>query len=266
MIKFTIRFVSLFTTLTILALLLVNPPLSVAQPPVTIAISKTSPNYEGFLARSDSSLFYVDMYPLAIDSALHALAGCDALLVTGGEDVYPGWYGKEHEINRCTETNRHRDSLDMALISLALQLKMPVFGVCRGHQIINVFLDGTLIINIPTDVPHPIVHQCDDYQHCFHPVFVQPHSLLSEITECDSALVTTNHHQAVDVLAPLLSVSALSKDHVAEATEWEHPEGKSFLLGVQWHPERMEKNNPLSGPLADEFIHQAKKYAAIKKR
>ncbi len=264
MMKFPTHFISVFTALATLLFPVVLPPTSSAQQPVTIAISKTSPNYEHFLSRSDSTICVVDMYSLTIDSALLQLKGCDALLVTGGEDVYPGWYGKEKEIGRCTETNLHRDSLDMALISLALQLKMPVFGICRGHQIINVFLGGTLVIDIPTDVPAPIIHQCEDYLHCFHPVFLPSNSLLSKISDCDSASVTTNHHQAVDQIAPVLSVNALSKDKVVEGAEWKNPADKSYLMGVQWHPERMEKTNPLSGMLADEFINQAKKYAANK--
>ena len=74
-------------------------------------------------------------------------------------------------------------------------------------------------------------------------------------------MVTSNHHQAVDILSPELVANAYAGDNLVEGVEWKHPAGKSFLLGVQWHPERMEKSNPLSGPLADEFIRQATIYA-----
>jgi putative glutamine amidotransferase len=225
--------------------------------PCKIGISKASPNYEHWLKRADSSVVLVNLFALPIDSAVMELSRCDGLLLTGGEDVYPAWYGKESDTGRCTEMSPYRDSLDMALIARALDLKMPVFGICRGHQILNVYLGGTLIIDIPSDYPSAIIHQCDDWQHCFHNAVVKQNSLLSSTSSCDSISVTTNHHQAIDKLSPLLSVNARSNDDLAEGIEWLHPEGKSFLMGVQWHPERMDKSNPLSGPLADEFIKQS---------
>ena len=226
-----------------------------------IGLSKATSNYENWLKRSNPSLIPVNLYILPIDSALQELSQCDGLLLTGGEDVYPGWYGEEYDTARCTEMNRHRDSLDIALISQALNVKMPVFAVCRGHQILNVFLKGTLIIDIPEDVGVQVIHQGEDYLHCFHSVMVPARSLLSSISHCDSAMVTSNHHQAIERLSPLLIANAYSKENLIEGIEWQHPAGKSFLLGVQWHPERMEKENPLSGPLAEEFIRQAALFA-----
>ncbi|MEI6173153.1 MAG: gamma-glutamyl-gamma-aminobutyrate hydrolase family protein [Bacteroidota bacterium] len=234
--------------------------------PVKIGISKTSPNYEHWLKQSDSTLILINLYALPIDSAVMALSECGGLLLTGGEDVYPAWYGKESDTARCTEMNQRRDSLDIALIAKALELKMPVFGICRGHQILNVYLGGKLIIDIPKDYPSKIVHQCDDYLHCFHNVIIKQNSLLASLSRCDSAAVTTNHHQAIEQLSPLLTVNAHANDDLIEGFEWEHPEGKSFLMGVQWHPERMEKSNPLSGPLADEFIRQSILFSTLSKK
>lgn len=236
-----------------------------SNPPVKIGISKASRNYIKWLTRADSTIQVIDLYSLPIDSAVNKLKDCSALLMTGGEDVYPGWYGKENDTIRCTEMNRHRDSLEMALISNALQQKMPIFAICRGHQILDVFLGGTLVIDIPSDIRSPIKHQCDDYLHCFHAVLVKPNSILARLSGCDSVNVTTNHHQAVENLSPMLSANAFAHDSVIEGFEWKRPDNKSFLIGVQWHPERMEKNNPLSGRLADEFINQAKKYSENKK-
>ena len=227
-----------------------------------IGLSKASPNYENWLKRSNPAVIPVNLYVLPIDSAVGELGRCDALLLTGGEDVYPGWYGKVADTARCTEMNRHRDSLDMALISKALACNMPVFAVCRGHQILNVFLKGSLVIDIPQDIGTRVIHQMDDYQHCFHSVTVSGQSLLSSISHCDTARVTSNHHQSIERLSPLLKANAYADDKVVEGIEWENPEGKSFLLGVQWHPERMEKTSPLSGSLADEFLKQASSYAA----
>lgn len=230
------------------------------SPPLRIGVSKASQNYINWLKRADSTIATINLYILPLDSALLMLNNCSALLLTGGEDVYPGWYGKESDTGRCTEMNRYRDTLDLALIKRALELKMPVFAVCRGHQILNVALGGKLIIDIPKDFNTAITHQCQDYLHCFHAVSVRQNSLLASITKCETATVTTNHHQAVELLAPGLIANAYSTDDLIEGVEWQDPVNKSFLIGVQWHPERMEKNNPLSGSLSDEFIRQAEIY------
>ncbi|HPS63844.1 MAG TPA: gamma-glutamyl-gamma-aminobutyrate hydrolase family protein, partial [Bacteroidales bacterium] len=227
-----------------------------------IAISKASPNYVNWLKRSDPGVVTLDLYKLKVADAVEKLAGCSALLVTGGEDVFPGRYGKITDTSRCTEMNPYRDSLEIALIQAALARKMPVAGVCRGEQIINVALGGTLVIDLPADVGKKVTHQCDDYLHCFHGVRVMAGRLLPAICRVDSGTVTTNHHQAVERLAPGLAAGAFSGDGVVESIEWENPGGKSFLVAVQWHPERMEASNPLSGPLADEFLRQAALYSS----
>jgi len=251
------------STFSLVFFFLINPSFSQLVP-VKIGISKASPNYINWLSRADSSVITVNLYQMPIDSAVACLRTCDGFLVSGGEDVYPGLYGKEFDTARCTEMNRHRDSLEIALIGKALELKMPIIGICRGHQILNVSLGGTLIVDIPTDVPAHLTHQCEDYLHCHHPVKVKGKTQLSLISRCDSAIVTTNHHQAVDHLSPMLAVNAVSGDRVIEGIEWKDSVGKSFLIGVQWHPERMEKNNPLSGKLADIFIEKSKVYHGIK--
>jgi putative glutamine amidotransferase len=214
-----------------------------------------------WLKRADSTIQPVNLYTLPVSEAVQQLGQCDGLLLTGGEDVYPGRYGKEFDTLRCTDMNPHRDSLDFALINKALELKMPVMGICRGHQILNVYLGGTLVVDIPEDIGARTIHQCDDYLRCFHPVNTGRSTLLAKISLCDSAQVATNHHQSVDRLSPMLISNASSEDKLTEGIEWLEPKGKSFLLGVQWHPERMEKSNPLSGLIADEFIRQSATYS-----
>jgi len=230
-----------------------------------IALSKSSPNYVQWLKKSDPDIQIINLYTLNKNVAIEVLGNCDGLLLTGGEDIYPGWYGRDTESSRCTDLNLRRDSLEIAVISKALELKMPVFGICRGHQLLNVYLGGKLIIDIPTDYGQSVTHMCRDYIHCFHEVYVQRNSTLYQLTGIDSASVTTNHHQAVDFLSPLLTVSARSADGLIEGIEWLNPEGKNFLMGVQWHPERMDKSNPLSGKLADKFVSECKTYLNSRK-
>jgi len=229
-----------------------------------IALSKASPNYIQWLKRSNPGIQLVNLYTLNKKVAVELLGDCDGLLLTGGEDVFPGWYGKETESGRCTGFNLRRDSLEMAVLTEAIALKMPVFGICRGQQLLNVYLGGKLIIDLPTDYGQSVTHMCRDYLKCYHEVYVQRNSSLYQITGIDSALVTSNHHQAVDFLSPLLAVSARSSDGLVEGVEWLNPEGKNFLMGVQWHPERMDKQNPLSGTLASRFITECEAY--MKKR
>jgi putative glutamine amidotransferase len=229
-----------------------------------IGISKASGNYINWLKRTDSTLVLINLYGLPLKQAVLELRTCDGLLLTGGEDIYPGRYGMEADTSRCTEMDLHRDTLEMALLSEALGLKIPVFGICRGNQVLNVFLGGTLIVDIPQDFGNHIRHQCVDYLHCTHMVYIDRNSMLSKICRCDSALVTTNHHQAAGRLANQLRTNARAADNLVEGTEWLSPVGKSFLMGVQWHPERMEKENPLSGKLAGVFIRQTEIYAKQK--
>ena len=226
--------------------------------PLKIALSSSSPNYENWIHRTDSSVILIDLKALQVDSALKVLSGCNGLLLTGGEDVVPAYYGKAAESSRCV-SNPHRDSLEFALIHKAVKLKMPILGICRGEQILNVALGGTLVVDIPKDHPSNIQHRCDDYLKCFHPVKLDTTSNLLKICGTDSGLVTSNHHQAVDKIAPVFRAVAWSPDSIIEAIEYLNPTGMPFMQAVQWHPERMDKNDKLSKPLVEAFLKSAHK-------
>jgi putative glutamine amidotransferase len=119
------------------------------------------PNYENWIHHADNSVILIDFKKMPVDSAKKVLLTCDGLLLTGGEDVVPSYYGKAADSLRCS-TNPQRDSLEFALIQLAIKTGMPILGVCRGEQILNVALGGTLIIDIPTDHPSTVKHQMED--------------------------------------------------------------------------------------------------------
>jgi len=227
--------------------------------PLRIALSSGSENYVNWIHRGDSLVEIVDLHGMQVDSALKLLESCDAILFTGGEDVVPSYYGKEHDSARC-ETNPGRDTLEFALIKESLRLKMPVFGVCRGQQILNVALGGTLIIDIPTDHPGNVSHRCEDYTRCFHAVNVVNDSWLQKTAGADRGMVTTNHHQAIEKPAPGIRIAAWSADSIAEAMEWSEPDGKPFMMAVQWHPERMDTISPLSMPLMNAFLEAAHEF------
>jgi len=226
------------------------------EKPLRIALSSGSENYVNWVHRGDSTAEIIDFKGMEVDSAIQLLSTCDAILFTGGEDVVPFYYGKSYDSARC-ETNPNRDSLEFSLIKESMRLQIPILGVCRGQQLLNVAFGGTLIVDIPADHPGNVAHRCEDYLKCFHNVSILSSSQLASIAGSDSGLVTTNHHQAIEKPAPGIRIVAWSNDSIAEAIEWAEPDNKPFFLAVQWHPERMDSANPLSMPLINAFLTAA---------
>jgi len=233
--------------------------------PLRIALSKGSPdtsyaNYYNWIRSVDSTVICQDMYAMPLDSALKLFKGCSGLLLTGGTDINPGLYGKAYDTVRCWPIDHHLDLLELTLIDSAVAWGMPILGICRGHQMLNVALSGSLIVDIPSDFDTSVIHQCEDYLSCFHTVTISTGSLLYEISGITTGEVTSNHHQAADQVALPLKAVAFTTDGLVEAEEWKNPAGKSFLLGVQWHPERMEPGDPLSGPIAVKFLDECRRF------
>ena len=234
-------------------------------PPLKIAISKAVPeksykNYIRWIHYADSTAICLDMYHLGTDSALQVLENCDALLLTGGEDIEPNRYGIEFDSLRCDFPDRYRDSLEYALITKALELKIPIQGICRGEQILNTYFGGTLYLDIPTDIGTKIKHRLPNYKPSTHKVNIEENSILSSITKSSSGTVNSNHHQGVNKLAPGLKSVAKTDDGLTESVELVDTNGKAYLLGVQWHPEAMDYDNPFSYSIAAKFLQEAKKY------
>jgi putative glutamine amidotransferase len=234
--------------------------------PIKIALSRAVPeekyqNYFRWLKSVDTNIIFLDMYHLSFDSALALLNECDGLLLTGGEDVYPGRFDRENDTGRCTEIDLKRDTLEFALLSKAIERKMPVQGVCRGLQLINVYFGGSLIIDIPTDLDTVIKHQLPDTYNCLHHVDIKKGSWLHKISGISKGITNSNHHQGIDVLGTPLEENAVTKDGLIEAIGIKDRSNFSYLFAVQWHPERLEYGNPLSGPIAREFIREVKSFS-----
>ena len=229
-----------------------------------IALSQGTPvaytPYIDWLKAVDPATLTTDMYPLSIDKALKELDSCSGLLLTGGGDAYPGLYGKEWDTAKAGKPDHHRDSLELALINRALEKGMPILGICRGQQMLNIALGGTLIVDIPSEYDTTIQHRCEDITQCIHSMRVTNGSLLYQVSGVTEGSTNSSHHQAVDSLAPGLSAVGFTEDNLIEGIEWKNKDGKSFLLGVQWHPERMDLDNPLSGRIARRFLAEAGNY------
>jgi len=227
---------------------------------VKIAITKANDYYTSWIERNGNNTTWVNLYGLRYDSAMNLLRKCDGLLVTGGKDVFPGLYGKLADTARCEGFDRYRDSLELAAIQMAIIKRIPIFGICRGLQIINVDLGGTLIVDIPTDFDTIVKHRKKGGGVCYHEVTIVPDSRLSQISGVLSDTVNSAHHQGIEHLGRELAIVAYANDSLPEAIEWAHRGNKGFLMATQWHPEHMDPNHPLSKNPAVDFLNEAFDY------
>ena len=177
-------------------------------------------------------------------------AGVDGIVFTGGGDIAPDRFGKAGEIDRCEGVKTARDDHEFRICDAAKERELPILGICRGEQLLNVHFGGTLITDIATAKDH--VNNADG-EDARHMIAAQPGSLIARMAG-DRAEVNSSHHQAVERLADPFVVTARASDGTIEAFEWAQPDGKPFLLAVQWHPERMDQNEKLAGPVFEHFL------------
>lgn len=169
--------------------------------------------------------------------AASALDGCDGLLLTGGEDIEPSWYGAEPS-PFLSPPSQDRDLFELALFAVARQRDLPILGICRGIQLINVALGGTLYQDLPSDRPDSVDHSPAGARDVrSHPIRLQPGSRVAAALDATEITVNSVHHQAVENLAPGLIATGWTGDGLIEAAESES--GASWILAVQWHPEEM---------------------------
>ena len=172
-----------------------------------------------------------------IDDPARACAAfdcADALLLTGGDDVDPTCYGEER-LPCCGALTPRRDRLELVLIAHALQKGLPILGICRGMQILNAALGGTLYQDIAEQYGTALKHPCNDIPTGdAHAVRYVPHTTLHAIMGLDESMVNSRHHQAVKMLAPGMRACAYAPDGLVEAMEAD--DGRP-ILAVQWHPE-----------------------------
>ena len=182
---------------------------------------------------------------------------CDALLLTGGGDIHPKFYSRDEDVALAREVKIGRDLFEFDVIREAMERGMPVMGICRGFQVFNVAMGGSLLPDIEAaGLPS---HRREDESDRMHGVKVVKGSLLHAITGETEGTVNSSHHQAVDAVGRGLRVAARSDDGIIEALEWEEPAGKPFLMLVQWHPERLgEKEAPFSRNLIERLASEAR--------
>lgn len=187
--------------------------------------------------------------------AVAYLSRFDGLILVGGGDVDPARFGQDRH-PKTYGVFEASDSLEIALAKAALELRIPSLFICRGMQILNVALGGTLLQHIPEDASYGD-HGQPGHGNALHAVDVVPGSLLAKtqggrdrIADCWSY-----HHQAVDQLGQGLTVSARSSDGAIEGVELNDP--GQWAVAIQWHPERTAASDPAQQALFDELVRQA---------
>ena len=187
----------------------------------------------------------------------------DGILFTGGHDVSPELYG-ENPVPQLGSTCIERDRMEQIALKYAMEQDKPVLGICRGIQLINAALGGTLYQDLPTMHPSEISHRQErPYDKPSHEVTLVPDAPLMKLTGKDALQVNSCHHQAIKDLAPGLTAMAVSPDGLIEAI---FGQSQRFLWAVQWHPEFSFRKDPVSVEIVKAFVDaSARKEGFLKK-
>jgi putative glutamine amidotransferase len=184
----------------------------------------------------------------------------DAVVLSGSPaDVDPSlFHAARHP--KTAETDPYRDHTDFALLEYAFAERKPVLAICFGIQSLNIFLGGTLVQDIPSEVGTNVEHEWEDAKgapETFHSVNIDRQSMLATIAGGNEARVNSSHHQSILQPGRNLRVVARSEDQVVEAVEWTGD--SNWVMGVQWHPERMVEKDALAQSLFRTLIGAARR-------
>jgi len=189
-----------------------------------------------------SALSSVGLVPLVLPPidpsvAVAALGDVAGLVITGGEDVDPERFG-ESAHPATGKPHAGRDAYELALAMAAFERRVPTFAICRGIQVMNVALGGTLVQDIASQRPSDVEHDLSSRRtERVHAVEIEPDSELARVVGATRITANSSHHQSVDRVANDLRVTARSDDGIVEAVEPREPGW--WMLGVQWHPEEL---------------------------
>jgi putative glutamine amidotransferase len=235
----------------------------VSRPPIGITIENPRQEAEVFRLREDYvrsvetggglPFILAPGRPEDVSDLLDHVAG---LVLTGGADIDPRLYG-EAPHPALGPVFPERDGFELALAREALRRDLPLLAICRGHQVLNVATGGTLVQDIPSQLPDAGAHDpdVDRWQTC-HEVEILPETRLREILGTERVAVNSFHHQAVKQLGRELVLSARSVDGVVEGIEMPRDRNQ-FVVGVQWHPESFWDHPPGFQPLFEALVRAA---------
>ena len=224
------------------------------MPIIAIAPCSKQHDYEEAVRRAGGD---VRILNYATDRPADVVNEVDGILLPGGDDVLPSLYDAEpHPTFDAAEPGR--DAYELELARRAGDADVPLFAICRGIQVLNVARGGTLVQDIPSELPDAIPHEVRDTPFTIaHDVWVSEgtllHTLLRERIDGDTCPVNSRHHQAVQTVGSGLVVSATAPDGVIEAVE---DPSKRFCVGVQWHPENFYRTGEFRA-LFEAFVTAA---------
>ena len=187
------------------------------------------------------------------------LQECNGLVLSGGVDVNPEMTGgAESYTNMPEEFHPDRDQFEKLLYEMAKQRGLPILGICRGMQLVNVLEGGTLVEDLDN---RNEVHRKEGSTDKIHRVKTEDGSLLREIVKAEQGEINSAHHQGIGKPGGNLSINSMADDGTIEGLEWKDKSEKPFLLCVQWHPERMFQlpHSPFSDNIRERFIAEMKK-------
>ncbi len=190
----------------------------------------------------------------------------DGIVIGGGGDVDPARYGEPRREDANLEIDAERDETDFDLFDRARRSETPTLGICRGLQVVNVALGGTLVQDLSIERPGALDHETDERKRRDktlrdHTIRIEAGTRLSGIAAAPEIPVNSRHHQAIERLAPGLAVSAVAPDGVIEAVEGAAP----WLLAVQWHPENLAAGDAASRRIFEEFARAVRARAVAAK-
>jgi len=221
------------------------------------AKGKESPYFKAMLAAGAGADEIVLVS--AADASRSRAAAFDGVLLAGGDDVDPAFYGEEKR-HESVHVDRPRDEFELNLLEQALNRRLPIFGICRGTQVINVKFGGTLYQDLKSDTTPEVEHKQNgsrgDTSH--RVTLTDPDSRLASVFT-GSCRVNSLHHQAIKRLGRGLRVTAHSEDGLVEAVE--AAEAYPFLVAVQWHPEELVHEHEEQRALLERFVNKCRELA-----
>ena len=217
-----------------------------------IILSKASENYIKWM--EDDNIIILDAYTIKNTDSILELA--DGIILTGGEDINPLQYNDTVNLAVCEDIDYQRDTLELKIFDFAMEHKIPLIGVCRGMQMMNVATGGTLYGNIPTEIGTTVFHRNNgEVNHKI--VLVDTCSLIFPLST-DTIMVNSWHHQGLKILPNNLRVIARAFDGLTEAVIMDksnHP----FMIAVQFHPERLDEDNIIFTTMKQSFHKEIRK-------
>ncbi|MFA6400194.1 MAG: gamma-glutamyl-gamma-aminobutyrate hydrolase family protein [Salinivirgaceae bacterium] len=232
--------------------------ISCQQPQKTfILISKDyNSNIQQWLTKADPKIETRIFYDIPSDSMEYFLTIANGMVLGGGEDVNPLVYNKPEYDSICEGYDNYRDSIELLMIHFAMKNKTPIFGICRGLQILNAGNGGTLIPDIPTFYPQSQLNHRIKTEYA-HASIATKDGWLTTHFNVSEFQVNSRHHQSIDSIAPGFKVAAHAPDGVIESIQWTDSTTHPFAVGVQWHPEAL--NDSLSMQIANLFLQKVAK-------